>query len=204
MNDLTLVADPDPEVWFAVPAEYPDPRGKDPRQWASAVAREVSASAAETEVLERLLDDLAQTEQGRDDGVAYLYLPRDGGPMQLARLRAVDTDDVADELPHGPLAPAQDVYDAELLGPARRSVLAGRAHEATADLLVTVVYRWTLDWMSVLLTLATLDPGQAVAMIGPLDEFADTVWVEDETGELVRADPVARPADDEAAGPSLS
>lgn len=187
MDDLTLVADPDPELWFAVPSEYPDQRGESPRQWAASVAAQVATSTEDRELLERLLTELADGEQGREDGVAYLFLPRDDRPMQLARLRALDTEDVEQETPHGPLAPAEDIYDAALLGPAARSVVAGRAHEATADLLVTVLYRWTVDWMTVVLTLATLDPGAAVAMLEPLDDFADTVWVEDDAGELVRA-----------------
>lgn len=190
MDELTVVADPDPELWFAVPSQYPDERGDSPRQWATSVSAATATSPEDRELLERLLTDLADSEREREDGVAYLFLPRDGRPMQLARLRALDTDDVEQETPHGPLAPAEDVYDAALLGPATRSVIAGRAHEATADLLVTVLYRWSVDWLTVVLSLATLDPGAAVAMLEPLDDFADTVWVEDGAGELVRAAPV--------------
>lgn len=194
MTDLFIVADPDPDFWFAVPTEYPDPLGSDPAAWARAVAVESSGATEPPELLETLLADLARTEQGRDDGVAYVFLPRDNAPMQLVRLRGMPAEAfVQPQLPDGPLDPVVDVYDADLLGPAGRTIVAGRPSETSEDLLVTVVYHWTVGWMAVVLTLATLDPGEAVTMLGTLDAFADTVWVEDEQGELVRADPVAQP-----------
>lgn len=195
MNDLFLVADPDPDLWFAVPTQYPDPLGTDPTTWAHAVAAQSRGDGADRDLIETLLGDLARTELGRDAGVAYVFLPRDGTPMQLVRLRGLPSAEVAPpEQPDGPLDPVEEVHDAHLLGPATRSIVAGRASETTEDLLVTVVYRWTVGEMSVLLTLATLDPGEAVRMLGALDAFADSVWVEDEQGRLVRAEPLT-PAD---------
>lgn len=190
MSDLFLMSDPDPAVWFAVPNQYPDQDARDPRDWARAVAAEVATGRKERKLLERILEDLARSEDGRDEGMAYLFLPPDGRPMQLARLRSLPTEDLPDEPPPGPLEPATDVYDADRLGPAVRSFIGGVADEERGDLLVTVAYRWTLGPTSVLLTLSTLDPGEAVAMIGELDTFADDVWVEDEDGRPVRADDV--------------
>lgn len=193
MTDLFIVADPDPDLWFAVPTEYPDPLGGDPAAWARSVATESSGATPPPELLETLLGDLARTELGRDDGAAYVFLPRDDSPMQLVRLRGVLAESfVQPQQPDGPLDPVVDVYDAALLGPAGRTIVAGRPSETSEDLLVTVVYHWTVGWMSVVLTLATLDPGEAVTMLGTLDAFADAVWVEDEQGEIVRAEPVAR------------
>ncbi|HLV04854.1 MAG TPA: hypothetical protein VKY79_09795, partial [Actinomycetaceae bacterium] len=120
-------------------------------------------------------------------GTVYLYLPDDGSPMQKVRLRAVPTEELGPVEPVSPLDPVEDVVDAEHLGRGTRAIVAGRAHEHTDDLLVTVVYRWELGWVTVLLTMATLDPGAAVAMLDLLDELADDVWVEDESGALVTA-----------------
>ncbi|WP_413452827.1 hypothetical protein AA0Y32_08730 [Georgenia phoenicis] len=190
MNDLYLLSDPDPAVWFAVPNRYPDQDARDPRAWARMVAAEVATDRKDRKLLERILEDLARSENGRDEGLAYLFLPPDKRPMHLARLRSLPTEDLPDEPPAGPLEPATDVYDADRLGQAVRTVFAGLADEQRGDLLVTVAYRWTLGPTSVLLTLSTLDPGEAVAMVGELDTFADDVWVEDEDGRPVRADDV--------------
>lgn len=183
MDELILSADPDPRLWIAVPNAYPDDGGSDPGEWARGVAAEHEPDDG---LLARLLENLARRELGRDGGMAYVYLPGDGAPMQLARLRAVLTETLGEE-PASPLAPAEDVYEAQWLGPAIRQIVAGRARQDRDDLLVTVVYRWTLDWMSVLLTMSVLDPAEAVRMIGPLDRLADSVLVEEPDGTRVVA-----------------
>ncbi|MBD8060926.1 hypothetical protein [Oceanitalea stevensii] len=183
MRTLVLGVDPDPELWVRVPSRYPDDDAATPEEWARTVAVERGADSAE--LLERLLLDLALSEQRTADGTAYLYLPPDGAPMQKVRLRALPTAELGAALPGSPLDTAEDTVEAEHLGRGTRSIVAGLAHESTADLLVTVVYRWDVEWVSVLLTMATLNPGEAVAMIETLDELAHDIWVEDESGELV-------------------
>jgi hypothetical protein len=65
-------------------------------------------------------------------------------------------------------------------------VTAGTAHPGTDDLLVTVTYRWDLDGgTTVLLTLATLDPGHALGMLEELDDFADNLWLEGDVSGAV-------------------
>ncbi|MCM3659527.1 hypothetical protein M3148_00730 [Georgenia satyanarayanai] len=182
MRTLVLGADPDPELWVPVPSRYPDDDAATPEDWARTVAAERGADSAE--LLERLLLDLALSEQRTADGTVYLYLPPDGAPMQKVRLRALPTTELGEALPTSPLT-AEDTVVAEYLGRGTRSIVAGLAHESTSDLLVTVVYRWDVEWVSVLLTMATLDPGEAVAMIETLDELAHDIWLEDESGELV-------------------
>ncbi|MCK6209432.1 hypothetical protein KZX45_02610 [Georgenia sp. EYE_87] len=188
----SLVASPDPAVWVRVPGDYPDRRGDGPAAWARAVAADYGpADEAGREVLARLLQDLAESEAGHD-GAVYVYLPEDLSRMAKARLLTGPTAGLAElEAPASPLAPAADVIEAAHLGPATRTVSAGRAHPGTDDLLVTVAYRWDLEGgTTVLLTLATLDPGHAVGMIEELDDFADNLWLEadpagaaDPTGE---------------------
>lgn len=187
MQRLVLAADPDPDLWVRVPTSYPDTAGATPQQWARAVAADRACSTEDAAVLTRLLHDLAEHEAGADAGTVYLYLPDDGSPMQKVRLRAVPTEELGPVEPVSPLDPVEDVVDAEHLGRGTRAIVAGRAHEHTDDLLVTVVYRWELGWVTVLLTMATLDPVAAVAMLDLLDELADDVWVEDESGALVTA-----------------
>lgn len=187
MQRLVLAADPDPDLWVRVPASYPDAGAATPEEWARAVAADRARSPEDAAVLTRVLHDLAEHENGKHAGTVYLYLPDDGSPMQKVRLRAVPTEELGPVEPVSPLDPVEDVVDAEHLGRGTRAIVAGRAHEHTDDLLVTVVYRWELGWVTVLLTMATLDPGAAVAMLDLLDELADDVWVEDESGALVTA-----------------
>jgi hypothetical protein len=129
------------------------------------------------------MEDLAESETGHD-GAAYVYLPNDLGRMAKARLLTGPTTGLAElGAQTSPLAPAADVFEAAYLGPATRTMTAGKAHPRSDDLLVTVTYRWDLDGgTSVLLTLSTLDPGHAVSMLDELDEFADNLWLEDQSG----------------------
>ncbi|PFG41285.1 hypothetical protein ATJ97_3833 [Georgenia soli] len=180
----SLVASPDPAVWVHVPATYPDRRGDDPGAWARSVAVDYGPpDDSSREVFERLMADLAEGETGHD-GAVYLYLPNDLGRMAKVRLLTGPTAGLADlEAPASPLAPAADVLESAYLGPVTRTLSAGLAHPSSDDLLVTVTYRWDLEGgTSVLLTLSTLDPGQAVGMLEELDEFADNLWLEDSSG----------------------
>jgi len=181
----SLVASPDPAVWVHVPAIYPDPRGDDPGAWARSVAADYGPpDDSGREVLARLMEDLAEGESGHG-GAVYVYLPNDLSRMAKARLLMGPTAELADlEVPTSPLAPAADVLESAYLGRATRTMTAGRAHASSDDLLVTVTYRWDLeDGTSVLLTLSTLDPGQAVGMLEELDDFADNLWIEDPSGD---------------------
>lgn len=183
--NLSLVASPDPAVWVRVPAAYPDPRGDGPAAWACSVAADYGpADEPGREVLARLMEDLAEGETGHD-GAVYVYLPNDLSRMAKARLLTGPTAGLAEiEDQASPLAPAAEVYEAAHLGPATLTVTAGRTHPVSEDLLTTVTYRWDLDGgTSVLLTLATLDPGQAVGMLAELDDFADNLWLEDLSGD---------------------
>lgn len=180
----TLVAHPDPAVWVRVPDRYPDARGADPQAWARSVARDYGPPAgAAQEGFRAMMTDLARGEAGRGEGTAWLYLPEDPRGMAKARTLLVPRGSLpAAPGVEGPLAPADDVYVAQHLGPGSRTVAAGRAHPATADLLVTVTYRWDLGDVAVLLLMPTLDPGQAVGMLEELDEFADCLWIDDAAG----------------------
>lgn len=180
-----LVASPDPAVWVHVPATYPDRRGDDPAAWARSVATDYGPpDESGREVLERLMADLAESESGHG-GAVYVYLPNDLSRMAKVRLLTGPTSELEElEAPTSPLRPATDVFESAHLGPAARTVAAGRAHPSSDDLLVTVTYRWDLDdGVSVLLTLSTLDPGQAVSMLEELDDFADNLWLEDPSAD---------------------
>ena len=179
----SLVASPDPAVWVHVPATYPDRRGADPGAWARSVAVDYGPpDDSAREVLERLMADLAEGETGHD-GAVYVYLPDDLGRMAKVRLLTGPTAALPEPEVTSPPAPAADVFEAAHLGPAIRTMTAGRAHPASDDLLVTLTYRWDLeDGVSVLLTLSTLDPGHAVSMVDEMDEFADNLWLEGTSG----------------------
>ncbi|MPV37176.1 hypothetical protein [Georgenia subflava] len=186
MKSVNLTAHPDPAVWVLVPNGYPDRRGTDPLGWARSVAEDYGPTDAEgRERFTLLMQDVAESERGRDEGDAYLFLPEDLGAMAKARLLFVPTAAVGEDAAHGPLDPATETFDAQYLGRGTRTVSAGRAHPANEDLLVTVTYRWDVADLTVLLVLTTLDPAQAVTMLDELDEFADNLWLEDSDGELV-------------------
>jgi hypothetical protein len=183
----SLVASPDPAVWVRVPGVYPDPRGDGPAAWARSVAADYGPDDEPgREVLARLMEDLAEGEAGHD-GAVYVYLPNDLSRMAKVRLLTGPTTGLAEiGEPTSPLAPAADVLESAHLGPATRTVSAGRAHPGTDDLLVTVTYRWDLDGgTTVLLTLATLDPGHAVSMLEELDDFAHNLWLEGDAAGAV-------------------
>src|SRR5690606_38135333 len=109
MRTLVLGVDPDPELWVRVPSRYPDDDAATPEEWARTVAAERGADSAG--LLERLLLDLALSEQRTADGTAYLYLPPDGAPMQKVRLRALPTAELGAALPGSPLDTAEDTVE---------------------------------------------------------------------------------------------